>query len=338
MLTGTLDDFTLPEILRVLSAAGKSGRLEVTGSGGDGRVWFKGGDVCYGESSSSPQTRGKKLTSRNVLSEEQLEEQLEDTVFDLLRWDAGVFVWAPGVEAVVEVGIAISVENLIMEASRRLDEFHVIAREMVSDDSVLMLASSAPVGAVEISITPDEWGTLVLVDGVRTVADIAELSGCEISVAKRRLHGLVSAGLVGADRSRTASPKPDPFVELVEEPDVAPDEEVEAEPEPVVAAEPEPVREAEPEPVEESLGSVPRSPSPPRPPDPARGGVSAPASNIGRAAAARELSGLFDDAAVGRPRPPHKPMEDDGAAHEGADDDEVTKGLISRLIDGVKGQ
>lgn len=229
MLNGSLDDFTLPDIFRLMSFAKKTGRLDVVRSAGEGNVFFRDGEVYFAESSISKEPLGQKLMRARALSEgqlmkaldehkasgrrlgevlvatglvsnEQLEgavrQQVEDAVFDLLRWELGEFHWEPGAELDVEVPISVSVENLIMEASRRLDEFEVIKRKIPSEQTVLGMAPTPPEGAVEINITPDEWRILVLVDGNRPVADIGQRVGLDSFAAMRVLYGLVSAGLI----------------------------------------------------------------------------------------------------------------------------------------------
>jgi len=61
---------------------------------------------------------------------------------------------------------------------------------------------------------------------------------------------------------------------------------------------------------------------------------------VDRAAVVRELAGLFDDDE--RPQRPAPTRDREGADEPDErkrveDDDQVTRGLISRLIDGVKG-
>ena len=229
MLKGTLDDFTLPDVFRLMSFAKKTGRLDVVRSAGQGKVFFRDGEVYYAESSLSKERLGQKLVRARAITEGQLmkaldeqassgerlgavllqagavteeqllaavRQQIEDSVFDLLRWELGEFAWEPGEEFQTEVQIAVSVENLIMEASRRLDEFEVIRRKIPSGDAVLGMAATPPEGAVEINITPDEWRILVLVDGSRTVGEIATMVGLDEFGAMRVLYGLVSAGLI----------------------------------------------------------------------------------------------------------------------------------------------
>lgn len=229
MLKGTLDDFTLPDIFRLMSLAKRTGKVDVIRSAGEGKVFFRDGEVYYAESTVSREPLGQKLIRSGALTEgalmkaldenattgarvgeilvrngsvsaEQLQravqQQIEDSVFDLLRWGAGEFSWDAGVVADVEVPISVSVENLIIEASRRLDELEVITRKIPSEAAVLRMAATPPEGAVEINITPEEWRMLVLVNGSRTVHDIAATTGTDDLTAMRSLYGLVSAGLV----------------------------------------------------------------------------------------------------------------------------------------------
>ena len=53
MLKGTLDDFTLPDIFRLLSQSRKTGRLDVERSAGNGNIFFKEGNVYFAESTLS---------------------------------------------------------------------------------------------------------------------------------------------------------------------------------------------------------------------------------------------------------------------------------------------
>ena len=284
MLKGALDDFALTDIFRLISLAKKTGRLEVLRQAGHGAVFFGDGDVLFAESSLVREPLGQKLIRAGALTEGQLRRaldehastglrlgqvllsggwvsetdledavrgQTEDAVFDLLRWEVGEFTWASGERVEAEVPVAVSVENLIMEASRRLDEMDIITRKIPSADAVMAMAAKPPEGAVEINITPDEWRLLVLVNGSRSVATIAETVGVDDFDALKTLYGMLSAGLVevvtlgregttatpeSVGESRTETPAPPATVEP--EPDVEAAPEVVPEPGPAVAIEP----------------------------------------------------------------------------------------------------
>jgi hypothetical protein len=414
MLKGTLDDFTLPDIFRLLSLARRTGTLAVTRSAGSGRVFFRSGDVYFADSSLTREPLGQKLVRARAITEgqlmkaldehaasgrrvgeilveselvslEQLEsavrDQIEGSVFDLLRWELGEFEWEQGTETEVEVPIAVSVENLIMEASRRLDELEVIKRKIPSVAAVLRMAPKPPEGAVEINITPEEWRILVLVDGTRSVAAIAEAVALDEFGAMRVLYGLVSAGLIevasaGTEAEDAARPEPEatdapeqapgdvaPFSLRVDlsphhngagaetAPAFAPDELSDEVPESLMAelgAEPADLRDVAVEvfdaPLPDELvedtparaAAAEASESVPEDP-PAAQEDAAPVTEatIDRAAAVRELAGLFGD--DDRPRPQRAAVDGPPIPHRIEDDEAITKGLISRLIDGVKG-
>jgi hypothetical protein len=240
MLRGTIDDFSLPDIFRLLSFTKKTGKLVVWRSAGDGKVFFRDGEVYFAQSSLKKEPLGQKLIRSGALTEGQLrkaldinastgrrvgeilldqeaitEEQLiaavkgqiEDACFDLLRWELGEFDFEAHERFTVEIPISVSVENLIMEASRRLDELEMIRRRIPTPEVVLTVAPTPPEGAREINIAPDEWRLLVLVDGQRSVGEICQLANLDEFTGLRTMYGLLSAGLVDI---ASLGPEPDP--------------------------------------------------------------------------------------------------------------------------------
>ncbi|HZK51112.1 MAG TPA: DUF4388 domain-containing protein [Actinomycetota bacterium] len=384
MLKGTLDDFSLPDIFRLTALAKKTGRLEVERRTGSGRIYFRDGDVYYAESTKSKEPLGRKLirsgwvterqlrravveqeqTGRRVgeiliaqsaVDEEQIEwavrSQIEDGVFDLLRWDLGAFVWEPDVEIEVEVPLTVTVENLIIEASRRLDEISQIKKKIPSADVVLVMAARPPDGAHQINITSEEWQVLVLVDGRRTVEDIATTTGAEAYQTTRLLFGLMNAGLIehkqvpvgGADefdRWRGSDEPDSNVVELQRDSDVDVDNDVEVEVEVGTQGDEErsvmTTPPAPPPAPESSPETVESEPVPPPSPRRSRG------PRVDRAAVVRELAGLFNEGNKPRPRAVPSGQRDEGKPPEPTqkrrveDDDQVDRKLIGRMIDGVK--
>jgi hypothetical protein len=173
MLKGSIEDFALSDIFRLLSFTKKTGKLEVVRSAGDGKVFFRDGEVYYAVSSLKREPLGQKLIRSGALTETQLRKaldlnaatgervgeillrqgaitelqlinavkgQIEDAAFDLLRWETGDFVFEAHDRFEVEIPISVSVENLIMEASRRTDELEVVKRKIPSMQVVLAVA------------------------------------------------------------------------------------------------------------------------------------------------------------------------------------------------------
>ena len=144
---------------------------------------------------------GQILVDEGYITEKVLEafvqEQIQDTIFDLMRWDEGEFDFEVLPEVVDEdIGLSVSIENIVMEGSRRLEEWTRIKKKIPSMDIVFKMATAPGEGTFEISLKPIEWNLLLLVDGTRSVAELAtETNRTDFEVA-RIMYGLFSAGLL----------------------------------------------------------------------------------------------------------------------------------------------
>lgn len=305
-LQGSLDAFALPDIFQLLSFSQKSGALHLRGES-VGLVYFHSGEVYYA-SSKSGDTLGNALVRSGVVSEEIwksavaesrnsrsvgevllreraadpdrlesfLRERIEEAVFDLLRWTKGRFDFRAGETHALGPVFTFSVDPLISEGRRRLEEWAVITEAIPSVNVAIEMIRSLPEEHREVTLTREEWRVLSCVDARRTVAELArQLGEGEFHICQV-LHALVSTGLIHVLERPLPEVEPPledlPDVEpvLSEEADPGLDEDSEAEEaedEPelvaevsedegaVVAAQPEP--EPEPELEESELVSDP---------------------------------------------------------------------------------
>ncbi len=236
MLEGTLESFTLPDIFQLLAFTKKTGCLQLDDGSSQGRVYLKDGQVYYAVSSGGRLALGRRLVGaglvatdqlkqalddqeeaardgrglrvgqilvRNgVVSDETLEtfvrEQIQDAVFDLMRWSTGAFAFDSGEGSAIEepIELAVSVENLIMEGSRRLEEWDAVHKKIPSLDAVVAMAPLPGDSGVEVSLQPEEWRLLTLVDGRRTVGELVEVFGQGEFHTCKVLYGLAGAGLL----------------------------------------------------------------------------------------------------------------------------------------------
>jgi hypothetical protein len=146
---------------------------------------------------------GQILVEEGVLDSETLEtfvrEQVQDAVFDLMRWSDGNFQFdTDGDDAVIEepTELAVSVENLIMEGSRRLEEWDSVRKKIPSMDATVAMAPPPGEAGVELSLKAEEWRLLTLVDGRRSVRDLVELAGQGQFATCKLLYGMVGAGML----------------------------------------------------------------------------------------------------------------------------------------------
>lgn len=136
----------------------------------------------------------------------QLRFQIEELVFDLVRWKEGQFRFEessspddPG------VSVRVATESLLMEAMRRMDEWAELSRLAPDTELVPGLVEVPPDGAV-LELQPAEWEILAAVDGERSLRAIArEVGRGEFEVAKA-VFGLVSAGVVEVGARRHLVP------------------------------------------------------------------------------------------------------------------------------------
>jgi hypothetical protein len=233
-LRGNLRELSLPDIFQLVTFSRKTGVLRIQQeNGAQGSVWFREGDVFFAQSNWRTELLGERLVRAQRITpmaldralelraeepegglrlgqilvregyitdkvlEAFVQEQMQDTIFDLMRWDEGDFEFEAMPEAPEEdIGLTVSIENVIMEGSRRLDEWNRIKKKIPSTDIVFKMATAPGEGTFEISLKPIEWNLLLLVDGTRSVAELAvQTNRTDFEVA-RIVYGLFSAGLL----------------------------------------------------------------------------------------------------------------------------------------------
>jgi len=196
-LQGTLDTFALPDVLRLLAATKKSGRLRLDGDRGTGDVWVNGGAVAAVEASRAPRAT-----------------EAVDALFELLRFDEGSFTF--DADAVHDgAAAALDVEALLDGAEAQLREWREIESIVPSLDAWVTLRRTLP--EAEVIIDQDRWTTLVAVGGGATVGSMGHQLGLSELPVSRAVRDLVELGLVDLT---SVAPVPTPSASVVE-----PDEE-----------------------------------------------------------------------------------------------------------------
>ncbi|MGQ9476286.1 MAG: DUF4388 domain-containing protein, partial [Actinomycetota bacterium] len=231
-LKGSLKDFSLPDLFQLLNFGKKNGTLNLVRGQARGYICFRNGEVFFATTNWKRQSLGMKLLGAGIITRAQLEEalelqkttakgqrlgqllirlgyitkeqlevfveeQIQDAVFEMLRWTDGEFEFQPGVVFPEEdIGLSISTEELIMEGSRRLDEWNRIEKKIPNLDVVFRMTSMQGREAAQISLTPEEWMVLTHVDGEKTVRQIVELTGMSTLHTCKILYGLIGSGLL----------------------------------------------------------------------------------------------------------------------------------------------
>ena len=74
---GKLDKFKLPDLMQIISANNKSGRLNLTRRDSQGVIVFRSGKIIYAASSAARETLGSLLLCQQLIDEEGLAQALE---------------------------------------------------------------------------------------------------------------------------------------------------------------------------------------------------------------------------------------------------------------------
>ena len=190
-LQGTLDTFSLPDVLRLLATTSKTGRLRIEGDRGHGSVWLADGDVV-------------DATAERAMDGTPVDE----VVFELLRFEAGSFAF-DGDDTATDAKDPEEIEGLLRRANSLLSEWSELENVVPSLEHEVRLANDLSVD--EVIIDADRWKSLVAVAAGRTVGELATtLSLTELGVS-RAVRDLVDLGVAEVDPPGTApvaAPRP----------------------------------------------------------------------------------------------------------------------------------
>ena len=230
-LSGNLKTVSFPDILQLLATGKKTGILECKTSSRQKEVAFKDGNIVYASSVNSAEDllgnmllkRGKiskgdleraitlhKQTGRqlgttlidmNLFTKEEIGEclklQIEEIVYNLFSWREGDFVFHEGAAPKnTPFLIELNTMNVIMEGTRRIDEWLEIQKVLPPDDVMLRIAQSPKSNREELVISIDEFRLLALINGERTLPDLIGMSPMGEFVTCRALYRLIVNNLV----------------------------------------------------------------------------------------------------------------------------------------------
>ena len=173
-LAGTLQDFSLTDIFQLISMGRKTGALHVDNNAQKGIIFFDRGEATHS----------------------QLDDLDGDkAVFSIFRWGEGNFAFKADEKAEIRT-IKLSVQNLIMEATRQIDEWDLFKKLIPSLETVVRFQSNPPEGSENVSLKPEEWKILSHVNGIRDIQTIVEKSGFSEFQTCKIMYGLLSTGLL----------------------------------------------------------------------------------------------------------------------------------------------
>ncbi len=153
----------------------------------------------------SPTTKplGEQLVKMNYIDDGELKEalrkQAQERTYELLRWPQGRFVFVATRELPAlagEASLALDVDGLLMEGIRRVDEWHLIEREIDDFDAIFLRNEEAVQDVGRARLTRDELAVLELVNGKHSVKDIVRQSRMASFDVSKMLFRLLSIKVI----------------------------------------------------------------------------------------------------------------------------------------------
>ena len=227
-IEGALSDVSLADISQLLAMGGKTGCLSLTDQANFGYIYFEDGRVVYASVLNRPDRLGELLVKNEVIDRDQLSAamekqahqrgkrlgellvesealpqedldkyismQIEEAVYLVFQWNQGTFQFQPDVAPdETAMRVSISIDALLMEGARRVDEWSVMEKKISSMDLVFALERD-PLEEEGIDLTEAQQRIIPLIDGERSVNDLVDQSGLQEFDTGKALYGLIQAG------------------------------------------------------------------------------------------------------------------------------------------------
>ena len=168
-MSGVIEEIPLPDLLQLLSTSRKSGVLSISGVVGVGRIYLRNGSIYF------------------AAINDDFNVSPQKAIYRMLTWETGQFELEPGGEMNVMEEIQESVEGLLMEGVRQIDEFRHMQRQLPQPHSAL--AVPTPVAGKLRDLSKDELDIFQLVlDHGQLQAILDNYWGSDLAAAKNLLE------------------------------------------------------------------------------------------------------------------------------------------------------
>lgn len=230
-LKGNLRDFTITQLLNLINLARKTGTLIVEGTGEVVTVSFRDGKLAYAQLTREDNSlisvlhRSNKLTAAQHRALKERAGNMSDKELGLLLINANyisqqdilsslsayfvsivnrLFTWIEGffrfenelLPPDEKITVRISLENIIIEGSRRLREQEQLQDEIPNLDMALKFAERPGANIRNFNLSVDEWRVVSYISPKNTMRQIARTTKKSEVEVRRIIYGLLQAGLV----------------------------------------------------------------------------------------------------------------------------------------------
>jgi DNA-binding PadR family transcriptional regulator len=183
LLTGDLQDFHLPDLIKLIASGRHTGTLTVTDGTSIRTLSFQEG-------------RPACATSRGPDGEIRTPEQVLNDLYDLFRWQEGAFTFDQRMGPTEGcITLHMGVESLLLAGARWVDNWATIQRVVPSSEAIF--EQRRDIGLPEgLELAEEERRVWEALDGIRDVADVALACDLTEFETSKALYGLHTAGLI----------------------------------------------------------------------------------------------------------------------------------------------
>ena len=250
-IKGNLHDFTLTQLLNLITLAQKSGTLVVERSNEAVEVFFTDGKLAYADTEqddsslagilhktqllSPAQYQGIKskvngmsdkelgllLINANYFSQQDIIQSLQthfvDVVNRLFTWMEGFFRFESDIAPPDDkITVKVNLENLILEGSRQIKELEYLEDEIPTLDIGVKFVDRPGANVGNLSLTSEEWQVIPYIDPKNSLKKIALVTGMTDLEIRQVVYSLVQAGVVEMVRPEKPEGTP-PQIQLADQ-------------------------------------------------------------------------------------------------------------------------
>lgn len=240
---GNLKTVSIPDIFQLIFSTKKTGVLYIIKADIKKEIYFKSGFTIFAMSSEEQDLFGNLLLKMGRISKPDLEKvlkekkdgkkigaalvekgiftrdeildclrmQIEEIIYGLFGWKDGEFNFVEGKAPPPEtIQTELNPMNIIMEGTRRIDEWEELKKILPSDNAMLELEKNPVLKTEQIRFTRNEVLVMALIGSGKKMSDLLNDSSLDQFLTSKALANIMQVGLIKISK----------FIEKKEEPKV----------------------------------------------------------------------------------------------------------------------
>ena len=231
--TGNLKTVSLPDIFQLVFSTKKTGVLVISKGESRKEIYFRGGFTIYATSTEEKDLFGNLLLKMGRIAKADLDKvlkekkdgkkigaalvemrlftreeiidclrtQIEEIIYGLFGWKDGEFNFIEGKAPPPEtIQTELNPMNIIMEGTRRIDEWVELQKILPPDEAVLELDKSPIINTEQIKLSRNEIMVMACIGGGKKMGDVLRESILDQFLTSKALANLMHMGLVKVGR------------------------------------------------------------------------------------------------------------------------------------------